>query len=139
MQYHAYTRPLHPTTELIIAEDNQAVIKIVSKMRSLALRHLPRTHRIDVNWLFEVCQHPEVRMVYCNTKQQVADLMTKAMTSPPLWSALVELAQIRSGSLPGDTKACPIVATAAMAGSAGHLQCSKCEIVVGDGACVFCV
>ena len=67
-KYFAYTWKKSHTTVLIIAEDNEAVIKIIAKARSMALRHLPRTHRIDVHWLFEVCSHPRVRMRYCNTK-----------------------------------------------------------------------
>jgi hypothetical protein len=63
-KYFAYTRKPGHATVLIIAEDNEAVIKIIKKARSMALRHLPRTHRIDVQWLFEVCSHPRVRMLY---------------------------------------------------------------------------
>ena len=99
-RYHAYTRPQHHVTDLVIAEDNEAVIKIIKKCRSIALRHLPRTHRIDVNWLFEVCNNPEICVRYVNTKLQVADLMTKALNSPPIWEFLLDLAQIRSGALP---------------------------------------
>jgi hypothetical protein len=96
-KYFAYTRKPKSTTCLIIAEDNEAVIKIIAKARSMALRHLPRTHRIDVNWLFEVCANPQVRMLYVNTKQQCADLMTKALNSPPVWEHLLDIAQIRGG------------------------------------------
>ena len=99
-RYHAYTRPQHHLTDLIVLEDNEAVIKIIKKCRSLALRHLPRTHRIDVNWLFEVCQAPEICLRYVNTKQQIADLMTKALNSPPIWDHLLDIAQIRAGALP---------------------------------------
>jgi hypothetical protein len=59
---------------------------------------LPRTHRIDVQWLFEVCANSRVRMLYVNTKQQVADLMTKALNNPVTWEHLLDIAQIRSGS-----------------------------------------
>ena len=58
----SYTREKSHTTVLIIVEDNEAVIQVIAKARSMALRHLPRTHRIDVHWLFEVCSHPPVRM-----------------------------------------------------------------------------
>ena len=91
----AYTRPRFTTvTDLIIAEDNQAVIKIVQKARSMALRHLPRTHRIDPQWLFEVCSNPRVQMRYVGTLQQIADLMTN---KPETWSHLLDIAQIRGG------------------------------------------
>jgi hypothetical protein len=58
-EYFAPTRKSNHKTCLIIAEDNEAVIKIIKKARSVALRHLPRIHRIDVHWLFEVCSHQE--------------------------------------------------------------------------------
>ena len=83
------TRPQDPQTKLII-----------SKCRPTALRHLPRTHRIDVNWLFEVCGSPEVIVRYANTKQQIADLMTKALTKPETWQHLCDFAQIRAGPVP---------------------------------------
>jgi hypothetical protein len=96
-KYFAYTRRPQSNTVLIIAEDNEAVIKIVKKARSMALRHLPRTHRIDVHWLFEVCSNPRVRMLYVNTKQQVADLMTKSINNPTIWAHLLDINQIRPG------------------------------------------
>jgi hypothetical protein len=125
-KYFAYTQKVKRTTVLIIAEDNEAVIKIIKKARSMALRHLPRTHRIDVQWLFEVCSNPRVRMLYVNTKQQVADLMTKALNNPATWEHLLDISQIRGGlespagttpallanppglSLPLSTKQCPV-------------------------------
>ena len=36
-------------TRLVIAEDNEAVIKIMLKGRINALRHLPRTHKINLD------------------------------------------------------------------------------------------
>ena len=73
------------------------MIKIIKKAKSMALRHLPRTHRIDVQWLFEVCLHPRVCMLYVNTKQQIADLMTKALNNPATWEHLLDIAQTRCG------------------------------------------
>ena len=96
-KYFACTRKVGHTTVLIIAEDNEAVIKIIEEARSMALRHLPRTHRIDVHWLFEVCANPQIRMLYVNTKQQIADLMTKSLNNPQTWEHLLDIAQIRAG------------------------------------------
>ena len=100
VKYFNQTRPMHPQTKLIVAEDNEAVIKTISKSKSTALRHLPRTHRIDVNLLFEVCDTPGVIVRYTNTKQQIADLMAKAMTKPDVWNHLIDLAPIRQGPVP---------------------------------------
>ena len=45
-----------PLVRLIVAEDNQAVIAVVKKGRTPALRHLHRTHRINLDWITEPCQ-----------------------------------------------------------------------------------
>jgi hypothetical protein len=36
-------------------------------------------------------------MLYVNTKQQIADLMTKALNNPQVWEHLLDIAQIRGG------------------------------------------
>ena len=46
-KYFAYTRRPEQTTCLVIAEDNEAVIKIIKKARSMALRHLSAAHSSD--------------------------------------------------------------------------------------------
>ena len=98
-RYFSLTRPQGDkrTTFLVIAEDNEAVIKIVKKCRSVALRHLPRTHRIDVSWLFEVCASPEIKLLHVGTKSQVADVLTKAFTNVETWHHLLRIAQIVEG------------------------------------------
>ena len=40
--------------ELVVLEDNDAVIKMIMKDRTNRMRHVPRTHRIDLDWLFDV-------------------------------------------------------------------------------------
>ena len=134
VRYFASTRRRGPTvTDLIIAEDNQAVIKIVQKARSTALRHLPRTHRIDLQWLFEVCSNPHVCMRYVGTLQQVADLMTKALNKPETWFHLLEIAQIRGG-LTSEAKA----VKTQIAGKALAIQsneCDSCGFIVSGGQC----
>ena len=40
--------------KLQILEDNEAVIKMTIKRRSPALRHVVRTHRVNLDWLFEL-------------------------------------------------------------------------------------
>ena len=40
-------------SELVILEDNEAVIKMTIKGRSTAMRHIQRTHRVNLDWLFE--------------------------------------------------------------------------------------
>jgi len=137
-KYFAYTRKPRQTTVLIIAEDNEAVIKIVKKARSMALRHLPRTHRIDVQWLFEVCANPRVRMLYVNTKQQIADLMTKSLNNPQIWEHLLDIAQIRPGIMSAAGIAPALLATPpGLALPLSAAQCSTCnfDITIKGSQC----
>ena len=41
-------------SNLIIAEDNEATIKILLKGRSTKLRHVHRTHRVNLESLYEI-------------------------------------------------------------------------------------
>ena len=38
---------------LYVFEDNEAVIKIIIKGRSPTMRHVSRTHRVALDWLFD--------------------------------------------------------------------------------------
>ena len=38
---------------LYVFEDNEAVIKMIIKGRSPAMRHVSRTHRVALDWLFD--------------------------------------------------------------------------------------
>ena len=71
---------------LVVCEDNEAVIKLVMKQRSMALRHVTRTHRIGLDWIFQVMQDPNIALRYVTTKQQIADMMTKAISKKEIWT-----------------------------------------------------
>ena len=66
-----------PKVRLLVMEDNQAVIKIVQKGRTPALRHLHRTHRINLDWITETCHMEAIELKYVGTTEQIADMMTK--------------------------------------------------------------
>jgi hypothetical protein len=82
--------------KLFILEDNDAVIKMCIKGRSPNLRHCLRTHRIDLDWIFErLLQDPEhIAIKYINTKQQLADIFTKGSFSEQTWNTLTALLQL---------------------------------------------
>ncbi len=100
---------------MIVCEDNEAVIKICVKGRTNAFRHLHRTHRIATDWIYEVLRANDCRLIAVNTKYQIADMFTKAITKSEMWEQLLDLAQIRrptssfsnssSGGRPGDPRA----------------------------------
>ena len=43
----------HQEALLYVFEDNEAVIKMIIKGRSPTMRHVSRTHRVALDWLFD--------------------------------------------------------------------------------------
>ena len=43
----------HKEALLCVFEDNEAVIKMIMKGRSPTMRHVSRTHRVALDWLFD--------------------------------------------------------------------------------------
>ena len=72
---------------------------MVIKGRSPAMRHVGRTHRVDLDWLWQRLQEdPGINMKFVGTKQQIADILTKANFTTEQWNSLLRLAQ------PGELK-----------------------------------
>ena len=86
----------YPQVKLFIAEDNEAVIKILAKGRCPKLRHVARTHRVNLDWCYEVFRWPEVKASYVATTHQIADICTKAITKGETWERLISLMGIRA-------------------------------------------
>ena len=63
---------------LYIFEDNEAVIKMIIKGRSPTMRHVSRTHRVALDWLFDRNNlDSKIQIKYIDTKNQLADILTK--------------------------------------------------------------
>ena len=75
---------------LEILEDNQATIKIVKKGYSQKLRHISRTHKVDLSSIKEVIERDTVSIEYVDTKEQAADIFTKALP-PHKWDTALDL------------------------------------------------
>ena len=61
-----------------VFEDHEAVIKMIMKGRSPTMRHVSRTHRVALDWLFDrINLDPKIQIKYINTKNQLADILTK--------------------------------------------------------------
>ena len=83
---------LQRPVRLLFQEDNQATIQILKTQKSPTLRHLNRTHRVNVSWLCEVFRNlKEVELIYCKTDDMAADIFTKAFTNPIKWNAALDL------------------------------------------------
>ena len=80
---------------LVMQEDNQATILVVKKGFSPKLRHISRTHKINLSSLKECIDDPSVEIKYIDTNEQAADIFTKALP-PQKWFKALCLLGIRT-------------------------------------------
>ena len=80
---------------LYVFEDNEAVIKMIMKGRSPTMRHVSRTHRVALDWLFDrINLDPKIQIKYIHTKNQLADILTKGSFTRDEWNHLLTLFNI---------------------------------------------
>ena len=80
---------------LYVFEDNEAVIKMIMKGRSLTMRHVSRTHRVALDWLFDRSNlDPKIQITYIDTKNQLADILTKENFTRDEWNHSLTLFNI---------------------------------------------
>ena len=80
---------------LYVFEDNEAVIKMIIKGRSPTMRHVSRTHRVDLDWLFDrVNLDSKIQIKYMDTKNQLADILTQGNFTRDEWNHLLCLFNI---------------------------------------------
>ena len=80
----------HQEALLYVFEDNEAVIKMIIKGRSPTMRHVSRTHRVALDWLFDrINLDPKIQITYIDTKNQVADILTKGNFTRDEWNHLL--------------------------------------------------
>ena len=78
--------PLRNLARLLVMEDNEEVIKMTCKGRSPNKRHVARTQRVDLDWLFQrFREDPGLRMKYVGTKEQIVDILTKGAFAADTW------------------------------------------------------
>ena len=87
---------------LRVHEDNQATILVVKKGYSPKLRHITRTHKVNLSCLSEIFRDDSAEIEYIHTDDQAADIFTKALP-PHKWAAALILLGIRT-DLPLDLK-----------------------------------
>ena len=85
----------HGAFQLYVFEDNEAVIKTIIKGRSPTMRHVSRTHRVALDWLFDrIGLDPKIQIKYVDTKNQLADMLTKGSFTRDEWDHLLRLLNI---------------------------------------------
>ena len=80
----------HQEALLYVFEDNEAVIKMIRKGRSPTMRHVSRTHRVALDWFFDrINLDPKIQIKYIDTKNQLADILTKRNFTRDEWNHLL--------------------------------------------------
>ena len=75
---------------LYVFEDNEAVIKMIIKGRSPTMRHVSRTHRVALDWLFDrIDLDSKIQIKYIDTKNQLANILTKESFTRDEWNHLL--------------------------------------------------
>ena len=80
---------------LYIFEDKEGVIKMIITGRSLTMRHVSRTHKAALDWLFDrINLDPKIQITHIDTKNQLADILTKGNFTRDEWNHLLRLFNI---------------------------------------------
>ena len=71
------------------------MLKMIIKDRSPTMRHVSRTHRVALDWLFDrINLYPKIQIKYIDTKNQLADILTKGNFTRDDWNHLLYLFNI---------------------------------------------
>ena len=81
--------------QLYIFEDNEAVIKMIIKSRNPMMRHVSRSHRVALDWLFDT----KIQIKYVDTKNQFADMLIEGSFTGDEWNHLLRLFNIMNFSM----------------------------------------
>ena len=80
---------------LYVFEDNEAVIKMIMEGRGPTMRHVSRTHRVALDWLFDrINLDPKTQIKYIDTKNQLADILSKGNFTRDEWNHLLTFLNI---------------------------------------------
>ena len=72
---------------------------IIVGRRSPTMRHVSRTHRVALDWLFDrIKLHTKIQIKYVDTKNQLADMLTKGNFTRDEWNHLLRLFNISNFS-----------------------------------------
>ena len=80
---------------LYVFEDNETVITMIIKGRSPTMRHVSRTHRVALDGLFDrINLDSKIQIKHIDTKNQLADILTKGNFTREEWNHLLNLCNI---------------------------------------------
>ena len=79
---HPIAHTLSQRASMYSFEDSDAIVEMTIRGRSVTMRHVSRTHRVDFGLLFcRINLDPRIQIKYINTNQQIADILTTSSFS----------------------------------------------------------
>ena len=97
--FTSHVNSSHQEALLYVFEDNEAG-------RSPTMRHVSRTHRVALDWLFDrINLDTKIQIKYIDTKNQLADILTKGNFTRDEWNHLLCLFNISHFSSINSVKA----------------------------------
>ena len=76
------------------------VIKMIIKGRCPTMRHVSRTHRVALDWLFDrINLDPKIQVKYVHTRNQLADMLTIRAFTRDEWHHLLQWFDVVAGSV----------------------------------------
>ena len=79
-------------SQLCIFEDDEAVITMIIKGRCPSMRHVSRTHRVALDWMFDrINLDPKIQIKYVDTRNELADMSTKGGFTRYEWNRHLRL------------------------------------------------
>ena len=77
-------------SQLYIFEDNEVLIKMIIKSRSPTMRHVSRSRRVSLDYLFDrINLGPEIQIKYVDFKNQLANILIKSSFTRDEWHHLL--------------------------------------------------
>ena len=71
----------------VVRDDHEIAIKAINKGSSAKLRHLPHTHRMELQSLNKVVTNDSIDLEYVEAAKQRAEIFTKKGVAPAKWDA----------------------------------------------------
>lgn len=83
-----WERLLKRPVTIRLLEDNQATLKVMQSGYSSKLRHMSKTHRVELSFVTDVCKICGVKPEYIQTHLQKGDFLTKGLSRDKHCNAL---------------------------------------------------
>ena len=126
--------------KLVCYEDNQATAKIVRSGKFKAMRHVKRTHGVQLSFLSEQLKAGTFTLEDCHTRVMCADIFTKHFTDKLKWRHATQLIGVVENKQCQKLQRVACKAMPAVKSLCSISSCSECGLLntVRDLVCLFC-